>query len=127
MAWGLALAGAIAVVVAVPQLQTLNNPAQEITLSATRGPESTSAASASADRPVTLRIDASDLPAAPAYAVEVVDVSGGSVWQGRVEAREGALVLPTGQRLAAGQYWVRVYRDGPNRSVLREFSLLVNE
>jgi hypothetical protein len=125
MAWGLALAGAIAVIVAVPRFQTTGNPAQEITLSTMRGPDSPGA-KAAADRPVTLRIDISNLPSASISALEVVNVSGQVVWQGRAEVRDGILVAPTGRSLDAGQYWVRVYSENPERSLLREFSLLVD-
>ena len=126
MAWGLALAASIAVIVAIPQFRTITNPAQEITLSAMRGPES-AAPNASADRPITLRIDVSELPAAPAYILEVVDASGGTLWRGRSEVREGTMVQPIERTLPAGQYWVRLYSDDPRRTLLREFSMLVRD
>jgi hypothetical protein len=125
MAWGLAAAAAIAVIVAVPRFQTVSNPPQEIALSAMRGPENATVPSVSADRPITLRIDVAELPAASAYALEVVDVKGGKVWQGRAAVQEGTIVQPIGRTLSAGQYWVRLYGEGPEPVLLREFSMLV--
>lgn len=127
MAWGLALAGALAFVVAVPQFRSVSGPPQEVVLTAMRGPESGGAPSLSSDRPVTLRIDVTELPAATAFGIEIVDANGGTVWQGQAQADGGTIVQPTGRTLPAGRYWVRLYREGSGRALLREFSMAVSD
>lgn len=126
MAWGLALAGAVAIAVAIPQFRSLSGPPQEVVLTAMRGPENARTPSVSSDRPVTLRIDVTEL-AATTFGIEIVDANGGTVWQGRAEANGGNIVQPTGRILPAGRYWVRLYREGPDRALLREFSMPVSD
>jgi hypothetical protein len=127
MAWGLALAGALAVVLTLPQLRVPAGPGQEVSLTLTRGSENSSAPHAVANRPLTLRVDVTELAAAPAFAMEIADSAGRSVWQGRAEVKEGRITQSTGVKPAAGQYWVRLYSDTAERQLLREFSLLVTE
>ena len=125
MAWGLALAGAIALLVAVPQFRTVDRSPQEVALNAMRGAEEAGVPAVSSDRPLTLRIDVTELPVVPAYKLEIVDAKGATVWQGRAESKGRNIVQPIGRTLSAGQYWVRLYRDGPASDLLREFSMLV--
>ena len=127
MAWGLALAGALALIVAVPQFRQVTGPPQEVVLTAMRGPGNVGAPSVTSDRPVTLRIDVSELPVATAIGIEIADANGGTVWQGRAEANGGSILQPTGRTLPAGQYWVRLYREGSDRALLREFSMPVSD
>jgi hypothetical protein len=56
---------------------------------------------------------------APKYRVEIVDATGGQVWNGEA-ASHGSLPAHLAQGLKPGQYWVRLYSRG---TLLREFGL----
>lgn len=124
-AWGMAMAGALAVLLTVPQFRGPAAAEQEVALSAMRGAESPAAPHAVPNRPLTVRIDVTELGTAPAFALEIVDAGGRPVWQGRANVKDGKIVQPTGVKLTSGQYWVRLYSDNSERQLLREFSLSV--
>jgi hypothetical protein len=85
-----------------------------ITLEAYRTGDASAVPQAPAGRPLDLKIDLKDLPAASGYRVEVVDASGRRVWFGGTPAH-----LDKG--LARGSYWIRLYTD--TGELLREFGL----
>jgi hypothetical protein len=96
---------------------------QELQLIAQRGAES-QAGKARAGSPLRLRVDTTELGALAAYRVEVVNSGGETMWNETVGAAGSLLIAPVNKSLAAGQYWVRIYRvDGG--SALREFGLTV--
>jgi hypothetical protein len=97
-------------------------PATVVFLRASRGIEGLSAANAPADKPIVLRTAISELPALPAYRLEVVSASGKPTWQAETAAREGAIALTVPKGLPAGQYFLRLYGGG---ELLREFGLRV--
>ncbi len=57
---------------------------------------------------------------APKYRVEIVDASGGPVWNGEAAGSQGSLSAHLAKGLKPGQYWVRLYSRG---ALLREFGL----
>ena len=92
-----------------------------VDLAATRG--SAIEATAPAGRWLLLRLDLSNLPASPAYRMEMVDRSGNRVWQATVPARgsKADCKIP-GTR--PGVYFVRLYR--PPGELLREYGFEVH-
>ena len=92
-----------------------------VNLAATRG--SAIEATAPAGRWLLLRLDLSNLPASPAYRMEMVDRSGNRVWQATVPARGSkADCKVPGTR--PGVYFVRLYR--PPGELLREYGFEVH-
>jgi hypothetical protein len=86
---------------------------------------------AQSGRPLDLKIDltgvedgADGAPAetgeAPKYRVEIVDASGGPVWNGEAVGSQGSLSVHLTKGLELGQFWVRLYSGG---GLLREFGL----
>jgi hypothetical protein len=57
---------------------------------------------------------------APKYRIEIVDATGGPVWNGEAAGSQGALAAHFTKGLKPGQYWVRLYLRG---TLLREFGL----
>ena len=92
-----------------------------VDLAATRG--SAIEATAPAGRWLLLRLDLSNLPASPAYRMEMVDRSGNRVWQATVPARgsKADFKVPGTQ---PGVYFVRLYR--PPGELLREYGFEVH-
>jgi hypothetical protein len=91
-----------------------------IDLAATRG--SSIEATAPAGRWLLLRLDLSNLPASPAYRVEMVDRSGNRVWQTHVPAHESKAYFKV-PKTQPGVYFVRLYR--PPGELLREYGFEV--
>jgi anti-sigma factor RsiW len=80
-------------------------------------------AHAPAGRPLDLHIDATDMPAALEYRLEVVTVSGKKVWNSVPKVSGGTLSVRLPKALAAGSYSVRLYTQ--RSKVWREFGLLL--
>jgi hypothetical protein len=72
-------------------------------------------------RPLSLRLDATGLPPAGVYGVEVVTASGDGHLHKSARPSGGILIVGT-PAFGAGMYWVRIYED---RTLLREFELEV--
>jgi hypothetical protein len=65
--------------------------------------------------------------ASPAkYEIEVVDRSGKAVYTAATEAIGDTLSFPV-RKLYPGSYWVRVYRDRPEKELLEEYALRVEK
>jgi hypothetical protein len=90
----------------------------EIALEATRGPE---AQAAPAGAPLRLSLDATGLPEAAAYRVEVVDEAGREAFAGRGQRNGARIAAAVPKGLCAGRYFIRVYGQG----LLREYGLAV--
>lgn len=102
----------------VPELS-----AYPVQLSVMRGLESAGAAEAERGRPLQLRISSAELPASPAYRMEIVNVSGAQVWAGQPHAGKNTLVADVNTALPAGTYWVRLFAG--STEPLREFGLVI--
>jgi hypothetical protein len=118
LSW-VAIAALIAICASLPQIIGHRNAAPEVTLRTYRG----------ADMPVivgrrrtTLALDASDLPQG-GVSVQVVDINGLQVWNGRTAIHEDVAHLTLPQLDTQGSYLLRLYssagHDGPQ--LLREF------
>ena len=108
--------------------------AESVELLALRGgaPEANHAQSG---RPLDLIIDltgidelsgggASGAGEAGKYRVEIVNATGGPVWNGKADGSKGSLSAHLTQGLKPGQYWVRLYSSG---RLLREFGLRADQ
>ena len=93
-----------------------------VDLAATRG--SAIEATAPSGRWLILRLDLANLPASPAYRLEMVDRFGNRVWQATVPARgsKADFKVPRSQ---PGVYFVRLYR--PSGELLREYGFEVQD
>lgn len=76
------------------------------------------------NRRLTLKMDLTELPAADAYRVQVVDSTGAPVWQGTAKPGERRLQVSLNRKLEPGTYWVRLY--GGDEEFLREYGLRVD-
>jgi hypothetical protein len=115
----LAVAAMFALFWNLPQPAT---KAQAVQLHSIRGNESP-AAHGKGGQPLVLNIDVTELPAASAYRLEVVDARGALEWSGDVTASSNRISAAVVKTLPAGRYWVRLYSGGELR---REFSLLLD-
>jgi anti-sigma factor RsiW len=95
------------------------SPAQ-VMLEAVRGPMMAHTP-APPDRPLSLRMDLTDLPAHTVYRVVVVDERGRRVWDGAATPRDGSLMATVPKHLPTGRYYVRLY--SPAEELLREYGI----
>ncbi len=73
---------------------------------------------------LSLKIDASELPALPSYRLQLVNGMGREIWSGPAQESAQQIRVMVPQQLKPGQYWVRLY--GPNGApLLREFGIEV--
>lgn len=93
-----------------------------VQMRALRGPET--AARLTAGQPAVLVFDIAGRDRGAKYEVEVVDPLGKTVWTVACESKEERLSVPV-RKLEPGSYWVRVYRNQPERSLLEEYALRV--
>jgi hypothetical protein len=98
---------------------------QHVDLSTVRGTEAI-APHAKAGSPIELQIDVSELPAASLYTIELVDANGTVIGNYTNEAKSSKLTIPVTERLAAGQYWVRIYGNSLKTELLREYGMKVD-
>ena len=98
-------------------------PAATVQLAALRGGGGAgdNLSPAPADRPLDLKVNATNLPPAPGYRLELVDQSGRTLWTGEASLLGTQLSahVPNGPR--PGVYWVRLY--GAHEELLREFGM----
>jgi hypothetical protein len=114
-----AVVGLTVILIAWPHQAKDPTPAT-VMMQSLRGAES-EARMASA-KPVLLVFDLPVEAAAPNYEIEVVDTVGNEVLKTRAELRNGQLTGRFG-KLAAGSYWVRLYRTQPARELVAEYGL----
>ncbi len=93
-----------------------------IQMRALRGPESV--ARLTAGRPALLVFDLAGTARPAKYQVEVVDSLGKALWTVAAETKGDRLSVPV-RKLEPGSYWVRVYRDQPEKSLFEEYALRV--
>ena len=100
-------------------------PAQltAVLLHSARGIEGLEAARAPAEKPVSLAIDLTELPAFPSYRLETVNSMGKPMSKSIAVPQQGKITQPVAKGLAAGRYYVRLY--SPGGELLREFGLQV--
>ena len=122
-AWGLALAAAMAALIVVGVRTPGNTVPVAVMLEASRGPLAAHAP-APAGKPLTLKMDLAELPAAPGYHAEVVDQTGRRLWEGAAAIRAGRAAVDISKPLPAGRYYVRLY--SASSELLREYGLEVN-
>jgi hypothetical protein len=120
-----AIAAALAIIVLAPGERGTAGPAVEVSLEAVRG-DASRGAEVAAGRPLVLKIDLTGLEGVSAFAVEVADVMGQTLWRTTVESRgETAVRVNPEAPLGAGTYWVRAYDAKAPGELLREFGLTV--
>jgi len=60
------------------------------------------------------------------YEIEVVDLSGKAIWTVETEAKGDSLRIGI-RKLDPGSYWVRIYRGQPDKRLLEEYALRVEQ
>jgi hypothetical protein len=126
--WGwtprFALAGAMAVfaLLVVLPFQRSGDSYASVSLVTQRG-EASLVATVSARQPIRLHMDLTELRALPAYRLDLVDAAGAPVRHATINPQGSSLEWNV-DRLAPGQYWVRL-ADGATGELLREYGLLV--
>jgi hypothetical protein len=96
-----------------------------VVLQTARGAESPMTARVPSGKSLHLQLDLVELPALPAYRLEIVDSRGRGVWESTDRPNDGRLSVTVQTRLPKGTYWVRLYSSGPETELLREFELRV--
>ena len=123
-AWAAAAAAAAAVVIFTFVPLGAGSP-QHLELNTVRGAESATP-HAKANTPIDLQLDVTELAVSPLYTVELVDSTGRAIQTYSIEPKASKLAVPIGERLAAGQYWVRLYGNSLKTELLREYNLRVD-
>lgn len=90
-----------------------------------RGAHDTARSRAPSRQPLLLQVDLKELPTLPVYGLEIVDARGSRLWQSQVEPQDGRLSIRVTRKLAAGRYWVRLFKVTPPKELLREYGLAV--
>jgi hypothetical protein len=98
---------------------------QHVELSTVRGSEAV-APHAKANTPIDLQLDLTELPVSPIYTVELVDSSGKIMRNYTNEPKSTKLTVAIGEKLPAGQYWIRLYGNSLKTELLREYGLRVD-
>lgn len=123
----LSWAGAAAAVVAAglivtPQLTRHSQPPAEISLSASRGPET---GAAPEHRPLHVHFNAADLPQGPVM-VQLVNDTGAELWKASSVVRQDKLDVTAPEIVRPGHYFFRLYAgNGQEGELLREFAFQV--
>lgn len=120
-AWAGSFAALAVVLGLSTQLLFFHKPAQPLTLQLEAMKGETDIAVD--DRPLALVLDNRGLAESPAYKVEIVNRTGKRVWEGAATPGGANLQAFVKKPLGAGQYFVRVYGEGPEP--LREFGLRI--
>jgi len=122
--WVAAMALALMLVVGIGYVRIAETRQPEdlvaVALYSSRGIEGLAAAHAPAGKPLSLRIDLTELQPFPSYRLEIVDSVGRQVWRTVALPRDGKIGQAT-KGLSGGQYYVRLY--APGGELLREFGL----
>ena len=136
--WALALIAVVAgtAIISWRMVSWRTQPAPEtvaVILAAFRGGDAAGFAHAPPGKPLDLVIDATTLPAASAYRLQIVNASGKNVWSEAAVASDGKLSAHLPKGFGPGVYWVRLYAsqapgdvsgDAPGEAgLLREFGL----
>ena len=121
-AWAAAAAAAAVLLFVGPRL-TGPTEFEAVTLRALRGADDGSSAVASG-KAVRFEIDLTEIPAAPAFVVEMADSSGSTLWKDSVTPNGNSLSVPIARKLDRGRYWIRLYAGGNDPRLLREFGLI---
>jgi len=122
--WALGLAALGLAAFWLPNLHRTAAPPAVVWLQATRGPQDPGLAAAPAGKPITLALDLRDLPRFDGYRLEVVDLSGRSLFQSKADAQNNQVRATVAHGLSAGAYFVRLY--APNGELLREYALTLH-
>ncbi len=122
--WATVSAAGLVLLLWWPLLRSGRGPEVDVSLHATRGIEGVSVAHAPASRLLALRIDASELPRASAYQVDLVGLDGAIAWRGEAGVTGDMIVARPGANLRPGRYWLRLFA-GDGSGLLREFALEV--
>jgi hypothetical protein len=93
-----------------------------VQLAALRGGEDGGLAGGPANRPLDFSIDATSLPPALGYRLELVDPSGRILWAEAAQQTGPKLSAHFARGADSGVYWVRLYSSGDDQ-LLREFGL----
>jgi len=93
-----------------------------IQMRALRGPES--AARLTSGQPALLVFDVAGQAKPAKYEIEVVGPSGKAIWTVDTETKGDTLSVPV-RKLDPGSFWVRVYREQPEKALLEEYALRV--
>lgn len=93
-----------------------------VQMQALRGPER--AVRLTAGQSAVLVFDVSGQAQPVKYEIEVVDRSGKAISTFEAEAKGETLSVPV-RKLESGSYWVRVYRDLPEKRLFEEYALRV--
>ena len=117
-----ALAMATGIVFVVPRLSQRTASFETVALEAVRGAGSASGSQAHLERIPQLEIDLTQLSPQSSWTVEVVDQSGGKIFETMVKSSGNRLQVNLDRPLPRGSYYVRLY--GASRDeLLREFGL----
>lgn len=119
------LAAAAATAALLVYLPVRPRPPQEVRLLAMRGSEAMPPRVRAGTR-VRLRADVTELPASPAYILELVDQAGRPLWETRVAPAGSTIEATPPNRPQPGRYWVRLYRDAAKSELLREYGFVVD-
>jgi len=101
-----------------------SGPAVAVALHSFRGAGGLVGATAPSGRPLLVRMDLAGVPESGTYEMELVDSQGRGVRRSTL-SRSGDGVEAALSSLKRGQYWVRLYRPGSPRELVREFGLKV--
>jgi hypothetical protein len=99
-------------------------PPVTVFLHSSRGIDGLAVATAPAGKPLSLSMDLAELPAFPAYRLEIVNSTGKPLWQTTAVPQDSKITQRLGKVLSADQYYVRLF--GPRGELLREFGLRVH-
>jgi len=117
-----ALAMATGIVFVVPRLSQHPASYEAVALEAVRGAGSASGSQTHLERIPQLEIDLTQLSAQSSWTVEVVDQTGGKIFETMVKSSGNRLQVNLDRPLPRGSYYVRLY--GASRDeLLREFGL----
>jgi hypothetical protein len=119
--WAMGLAAVCVALIVVPSRTPVS---QSVELSASRGAD-TASPQIKGGSPVTLSLDVTEVPASPVYTVELVNSSGGLIWEGKIEPSGNRLTAAVPEQLSSGRYWVRLYGNSLKTDLLREYPLSV--
>ncbi|MDQ6759086.1 MAG: hypothetical protein M3Z32_04360 [Acidobacteriota bacterium] len=103
--------------------QVQNGHETELRLTAARG-QDTLTPHASSRENLLLTIDATRIPPAPAYVLQLVNASGAEVWKADVKA-QGTQITAKVPKRRAGTYWVRLYNPRDTETPLQEYGLVI--
>jgi hypothetical protein len=101
------------------------SPPIAVALQVVRGVDDASNSGVPEGHPLRLEADLAGLPSEELVAMELVDAGGRPSHRSEVrpEGERAVLLIPSG--LSQGTYWVRLYKTGPRKELLREYALRI--